>query len=301
MGVIIKRIVLIKAGTAFCELILGHIISFLLQTGRCIVDPDRRDDNQQVVRVGAVKYLNARPLTYRLSQIASQAKLIFDVPSRLADGLAAGDIDVAMIPSIEYFRRPDYSIISDACIACNGPVRSVKVFSRVPIERIRTISLDEGSRTSAALVQILLKEHYGLEPEIDLLPIGVNAENNPSDAVLLIGDRGIVHNHGPFEFVWDLGEQWTKWTNLPFVFAMWIARPGVDLAGFADLLSAARDEGVRRIPEIALQEAENGRISQQDCLVYLRDHLHFYLGRREREGLELFHQLAQRHGFVRQE
>jgi len=259
---------------------------------------NNRYTKRHAIRIGAVQYLNARPLTHCLSQFAPDAKLIFDVPSRLADALQSGELDVAMIPSIEYYCRDGYTIVSDACIACNGPVRSVKMFSRVPAERIRTLTLDEGSRTSAVLIQILLKEEFGLEPEIGLLPIGANAEDVQTDAVLLIGDRGIAANHGRFEFVWDLGERWTQWTGLPFVFAMWIGRSGEDLQGFDALLSAARDDGVRLIPEIARLEAENHLISEEDCLVYLRDHLHFYLGQRERQGLTLFYELAKRHGLI---
>ncbi len=253
---------------------------------------------RHVIRVGAVQYLNARPLTYCLAQFAPQAELIFDVPSRLADALQAGALDVAMIPSIEYFRRPDYRIVSDACIACNGPVRSVRLFSHVPAAQIRTLALDEGSRSSAVLIRILLKELYGLEPEIRLLPIGASAANVSADAVLLIGDRGIASEKGRFEFVWDLGQRWMEWTGLPFVFAMWIARPGVELQGFEALLSAARDEGLKRIAEIARREAANFDISAEDCLVYLRDHLVFYLGQPQLRGLELFYELAGRHGFA---
>jgi chorismate dehydratase len=262
------------------------------------VDANQRDNQRHVVRVGAVQYINARPLTFCLAKYASQAELIFDVPSRLADALRAGELDVAMIPSIEYFRHPGYTIISDACIACRGPVRSVKLFSRVPAQRIRTLALDEGSRTSAALIRIMLKEEFDLEPEISSLPIGASAEDAPADAVLLIGDRGIASNNGRFDFVWDLGERWMHWTGLPFVFAMWIARQGADLQGFDKLLSAARDEGVTRLTEIARLEAVNGLISEHDCLVYLRDHLHFYFGRRERQGLELFYERAVQHGFA---
>jgi chorismate dehydratase len=257
--------------------------------------PDRQ---QHVIRVGAVKYLNARPLTYCLAQFAPRAKLIYDLPSRLADDLKAGRLDVAMIPSIEFFRQPGYKIISDACIACSGPVRSVKLFSRVPVENIRTLALDEGSRTSAALIQILLKEEFGLNPELGSLPIGASAEACSADAVLVIGDRGIASDNGRFSQVWDLGERWMKMTGLPFVFAMWIARPGVDLREFDALLSKARDEGVKRIPDIARLEAADGWISLQDCLVYLRDHLHFHLGPLERQGLELFYKRAELHGFV---
>jgi chorismate dehydratase len=257
--------------------------------------PDRR---QRAIRVGAVKYLNARPLTYCLAQYAPRAELVFEVPSRLADDLKAGHLDVAMIPSIEYFRHPGYKIISDACIACRGPVRSVKLFSRVPVENIRTLDLDEGSRTSAALIRILLKEEFDLEPELGSLPIGAIAAESPADAVLVIGDRGIASDNGRFGHVWDLGERWTQLTGLPFVFAMWIARPDTDLREFDVLLSKARDEGLNRIPDIARLEAANGWISEHDCLVYLRDHLHFHFGQQERRGLELFYQRAELHGLV---
>src|SRR4051812_11782406 len=113
--------------------------------------------NAAKIRVGAVNYLNTKPLVYRLERVAPQCEGIFDLPSRLADGLAEGRFDVALIPSIEFFQDPGYRIVSDACIGCRGPVLSVKLFSRVPANRIRTLALDEGSRTSAALSQILLK------------------------------------------------------------------------------------------------------------------------------------------------
>ncbi len=116
------------------------------------------------LRVGAVNYLNTKPLVYDFERLAPQAELVFDSPSRLADDLAAGRLDVALIPSIEFFHDPTYTIVSDACIACRGPVLSVKLFSRGPIESIRTLALDEGSRTSVALVRILLDERFGIAP-----------------------------------------------------------------------------------------------------------------------------------------
>src|SRR5215475_4027634 len=125
------------------------------------------------LRVGAVTYLNTKPLVFRLPQFAPQAELSFDLPSRLADDLAAGRLDVALIPSIEYFQDPDYRIVSDACIACRGPVLSVKLFSRVKAAHLRTLALDEGSRTSVALVRILFRERFGLEPQT--LPLAIGA------------------------------------------------------------------------------------------------------------------------------
>src|SRR5262245_39566916 len=106
---------------------------------------------QSRVRVGAVSYLNTKPLICDFAELAPDAELVLDYPSRLAEALAAGTLDVALIPSIEFFQDPGYTIVSDACIGCRGPVLSVKLFSRVPVETIRTLALDEGSRTSAAL------------------------------------------------------------------------------------------------------------------------------------------------------
>jgi chorismate dehydratase len=250
------------------------------------------------IRIGAVTYLNTRPLIFSLARIAPQADLIVDLPSRLADMLAAGQLDVATIPSIEYARHPDYAIISDACIACDGAVRSVKLYSRVPVERIQSLALDEGSRTSAALARILLKERFGIWPQSRPLPIGAGANDWSTDAAVLIGDRGMAPAGEAFEFEWDLGEQWSRWTGLPFVFAMWITRPGIDLSDIAEKLCAARDDGVGRLEEIARQAAPAVGIPEADCLSYLRDNLTFYLGPRQRQGLERFYELAGRHGLA---
>jgi chorismate dehydratase len=203
-----------------------------------------------------------------------------------------------MIPSIEYARGPGYVIISDACIACDGAVQSVKLYSRVPLERLRTLALDEGSRTSAALVQVLLRERFHILPETRPLPIGVSSEDVRADAMLLIGDRGMLPSNGNFEFEWDLGEEWLRWTGLPFVFAMWIARPGVDLRGLGAVLAAARDEGITQLEAIARQASPGLGVSEADCFSYLRDHLEFRFGQRQREGLEHFYAFAGRHGLA---
>ena len=250
---------------------------------------------QPSVRIGAVTYLNARPLVWCLERLAPGAEIVVDLPSRLADGLAQARLDVALVPSIEYFRNPGCTIVSDACVACDGKVRSVKLYSRVPVRRIGTLALDEGSRTSAAMTRIMLKERYNLEPELRPLPIGASLGETTADAVMLIGDRAIRPSEEDFHLVWDLGEQWSRWTGLPFVFAMWIARPGVNLRGMDELLAAARDEGVAHLEEIARQSAPAVGISEEDCLSYLRDNLIFELGRRQRLGLETFYQLAVAH------
>jgi chorismate dehydratase len=240
------------------------------------------------VRVGAVSYLNTKPLVYDLERLAPHAEIIYDVPSRLASGLEDGQLDVALIPSIEHFRSSSYTIVSDACIGCRGRVLSVKLLSRTPIPKIRTLALDEGSRTSVALVRILLKEQHNLSPRLKRLPIGAEAEDTDADAVLLIGDRAIRPPAGVFVNEWDLGEQWFRWSGLPFVFAMWAARPDAELAGLETALAEARDAGVAHLLDIARAEAAPLNITTDECLSYLRDNLHFYLGPDEQRGLALF-------------
>lgn len=250
------------------------------------------------IRLGAVEYLNTRPLVYFLSDLAPGVEIRFDLPSRLADRLARGGLEVATIPSIEYFRLPNAVIVSDACVACHGPVRSVMLYGRKPAQKIQTLALDEGSRTSAALTRILLSERYGVLPELRGLPIGKSVSDTNADAVMLIGDRGMVAQPGDFEFVWDLGEEWNRWTGLPFVFSMWVGRPGANLDGLDSLLSAARDDGVNHLEKIARVESTALGISPRDCLTYLRDHLRFHFGPDELRGLTQFGRLAAKHGLI---
>ena len=250
------------------------------------------------LRVGAVSYLNTKPLIYRFAQFARNAELVLDLPSCLADGLACGDLDVALIPSIECFQNPGYTIVSDACIGCRGPVLSVKWLSRVPLDTIRTLALDEGSRTSGALVQVLLQQQFGLSPEIEPLPIGSSMTDTRADAVLLIGDRAIHSPAGGFVAEWDLGAEWCRWSRLPFVFAMWTAREGVDTTDIGIALGRARDAGVAHLEEIALAEAAGVGMDDAACVSYLRDNLYFHLGAREQQGLQLFYDYAARLGLA---
>jgi chorismate dehydratase len=255
------------------------------------------------MRIGAVSYLNTKPLVYRLTELAPEHELIFDLPSRLADNLAAGHLDVALIPSIEFFQRDDYQIVSDACIACRGPVRSVKLFSRVEPTKIRTLALDEGSRTSVALVQILLKDHYQVSPELRPFPIEAEPQAIAADALLMIGDRAMRFQGDPFVAELDLGEAWCDWMDLPFVFAMWVAKKPADnatedeLIDLASALSRARDFGCANLDEIA-RENKTAGLAYPDRLSYLRDNLHFTLGQREIYSLSQFNGAANNLGLA---
>ena len=252
------------------------------------------------MRIGAVNYLNSKPLVYGLDALAPPAHLSFDLPSRLADSLLAGRLDVALIPSVEFFRSESSTIVSDACIACRGPVLSVKLHFRVPPSEVRRVALDEGSRTSAALTRILLAEQFGIHPDWEPLPIGSGPETTDADAVLLIGDRAIAAypTSTGFVEVWDLGERWTQWTGLPFVFAMWVARARAGASELAAVLSSARDNGVENLETIANNEGPLVGVSPELALSYFRDNLHFTFGKEERAGLRKFYTLCVKHGLA---
>ena len=254
--------------------------------------PDRRQQ-----RFGAVQYLNTKPLVHGL---AAGIDLAVDLPSRLADRLTAGQLDVALIPVVELFRHPEHRLVSDACIGCRGAVMSVKLLFRVAPQRVASLALDEGSRTSAVLAQVLLAERHGVRPRVESLPIGSQASETSADAVLLIGDRALADATagGSFQEVWDLGDQWCRWTGLPFVFAAWAARPGVAAERFAGRLEVARDSGLASLAAIAAAEATPHGLTVPQCLSYLRDNLHYHLGVREQEALRAFRTLAEGLGLV---
>lgn len=254
--------------------------------------------SRRPVRIGAVSYLNSKPLIEGLEELAPDADLALDYPSRLADDLAEGLLDVALVPSIECFRHPHYHVVSDACVATRGAVLSVKLYSRVPMGEIRTLALDEGSRTSAALSQIMLNERFGVEPELEPLPLGESMASTDADAILLIGDRAMHRPEEEFAATWDLGEEWFEWTGLPFVFALWAAHPTADLNGSEEALSLARDRGVANLEQIAAREAPRLKITKQLAYDYLTQNLHFRMGSAERSGLRLFQQLAAKLGLV---
>lgn len=247
------------------------------------------------IRIGAVNYLNSKPLIEGLGELAPGADLVLDYPSRLAQDLSAGRLDVALVPSIACLLSPHYEVVSDACVAARGPVLSVKLYSRVPAQAITRLALDAGSRTSAALVRILLAERYGVFPQVESLPLDCSTESTDADAVLLIGDRAIHPPREQFASTWDLGSEWTAWTGLPFVFAMWGTRSGTDLGPVETALGAARDLGVERLPEIARREASPLGLSCQVALDYLTKNLYYRLGAAERQGLRRFQELAVKH------
>jgi chorismate dehydratase len=253
------------------------------------------------VRVGAVTYLNAKPLYYRLEQFAPGVELCMDVPSRLAERLAAGELDVALIPSVEYLRgaAQGYEIIEGFAIAARGPVRSVKLFTRVPWARIDRLALDAGSRTSQVLARIWLDERHGVRPRrVEELPLYVSALESTADAVLVIGDRSMRVPHQAFHDVVDLAEAWHLLTGLPFVFALWVARGGVDLEGLPSALERCRAMGLAEAASIARTHGHRLGLDFATCYDYLTQKLSYNLGEAEIAGLERFAVMAARLGLA---
>ena len=242
--------------------------------------------------------MNTKPLVYGLDSLADECEISFDLPSRLADQLARGQLDVALVPSIEAASDPDYTIVSDACIGCRGPVWSVKLLSHVAPEKIGSLALDEGSRTSAALTKIILAEKYNNRPQLKQLGIREDWRLVETDAVLVIGDRAMSVDHQPFEFAWDLGEAWHEWTGRPFVFAMWTAANKEHLDRLDWLLTNSRNQGLQQINAIADTHAETYGLTLEQTRKYLGHHLHFKLGSDEKAALELYFQLAAKHQLI---
>jgi chorismate dehydratase len=224
-----------------------------------------------------------------------------EVPSRLAERLAAGELDVALIPSVEYLRGAElgYQIIPGFAIAARGPVRSVKLFSRVPCDRIGRLALDEGSRTSQVLARVWLDARYGVRPEqIDQLPLGVPVLESTADAVLVIGDRAMAVPHEPFHEVVDLAEAWRSLTELPFVFALWVARRGVELGDLPEALSRSRELGLDHADDLARTHGPRLGLDVSTCYDYLTRVLSYELGEPELAGLGRFAQMAARLGLA---
>lgn len=259
--------------------------------------------------LGAVSYLNARPLVYG-PDLSARFSLRFDVPSRCGELLHAGSIDVGLIPSIEYLRRPpsvDYAIVPDLAIASNGPVASVAIYTTRPMREVRSIALDTSSRTSVALVRVLCARVFNIQPALQSRGPDLPEMLSQAEAALVIGDNALVQDEGEIGLPSgrrvgvlkvDLGEVWTNATGLPFVYAFWAGRAGCLTPADVQTLQHARDLGVERSEDIAADyfKATPGR--QSLGARYLRDNIKYSLGPEARAGLELFYRYAAETGVV---
>jgi predicted solute-binding protein len=252
------------------------------------------------LRIGCVKYLNARPLIR-----GWPGEVDFDHPSALCKRLANGELDVALVSSFEFLRNPIYRIVDDVSISSDGPVYSVVVAHRGDISEIKEIELDPASRTGVNLLRCLLKE-LGLNPSLipgvpgsaGCQPAVVGNLPTTHNARLYIGDQAIHFRQahaGDFQF-WDLGEQWKNLIGLPFVYALWLIRPEVpDAKTIANRLRALRNENLTNLEPLIAAEED---FDSQFCSRYYRKHLRFTFGGNEKEGLRTFAHLCEKHGLL---
>ncbi len=255
-------------------------------------------------RLGAVEYLNTKPLIYGLEQrLGAESSLDLALPSRLAEGLQREALDIALLPIVEYLRhRETYRLISNAGIACCGPVWSVRILFRVPPAEARSLGTDEGSRTSVALSQVLLASRFGKLLDEVPFPIGTQAKDCPADAVLIIGDRAMNPHRYAADFIcdWDLGLEWYRETGLPFVFAMWVAREEQFVRPhICRALEESRDDGLEHVDEMVLRYSDAYGLTQNDCRDYLTRYLRFHVRENELRGVEEFARRCVQLGLVR--
>ena len=241
-------------------------------------------------RIGSVPYLNARPLIYG---IENQVTLC--TPARLADLMYRNQFDVGLMPVAEVLRHDQYDILDGIAIAARGPVASVFLAHREPIEELKRIAVDPASRTSVWLLRVLLKIGYHIEPEFYPRPSG--AKLSEHEAMMLIGDDAIwyVTRNGTPP-VWDLGEAWMELTGLPFVFAVWAAQRGVaEGTPLPQKLQSAKANGLAHIEQIVHDATEATPEFLRD---YYSKCVWYDLDIAEKKGLARFQQYVRELGLV---
>ncbi|MCU1386207.1 MAG: Chorismate dehydratase [Acidobacteria bacterium] len=250
------------------------------------------------VRLGAVGYLNARPLVYGLDR-QPRFDLRYDIPSECARLLHAHAIDVGLIPSIEYLRGPQpYRFVPGPAVTSRGPVASVAIYTRREPRDIATIAMDTSSRTSVVLATVLLRRAFGVTAEAVPMAPDLDAMLHRADAALIIGDNALFLNPPSTVRKLDLGALWTETTGLPFVYAVWAGWPDAMNTDDVSLLRRARDEGVAD-PEGVARAYYPGDTARQDVATrYLRDNIRYYLAEDELDGLRTFYRYAADLGLV---
>lgn len=253
------------------------------------------------MRLGCLPYLNVKPLVYTLEHggLPEGWELVYAPPSQLADMLNAGEIAAAPVSSFATFGSPDFDMCPGICIAADGPVRSVLLLSKKPVENIDTIALDTSSLSGASMLKIILRELYALEPQfVRLAPDPVSSMLVKCDAALVIGNPAMQCPKQGLHIL-DLGQEWRDLTGLPAVFAVWAGK-GITPELIA-ILHEARREGISRVREIARAESHKLGLEYELCEEYLSRVMVYELGERERQGLETFRRKAIEHGLVRVE
>lgn len=250
-------------------------------------------------RVSVVHYLNTVPLIWGMMRGEQQGKyeLSFTTPAGCADAVRQGKADIGIIPSIEYQRTEHAQILTGISIASKDEVKSVLLLSKVPIARIQTVAVDNSSRTSAALLRVLMRKFYSrfitITPSVpkptDML--------KRADAALLIGDPALTFD-GQVPEVYDLAAEWKKFTGLPFVFALWVGREDAKISRLRKDFEDSRDFGLSRVGDIAAEYAPQLHMHPEGVKVYLTQNIDYSLDEDNRKGLRLFYKLAREAGII---
>ena len=240
------------------------------------------------IRVGIVNYLNTRPLIYGLLRppVNELIELSGDYPAKVAEQLINDEIDIGLVPVAVLQKMPEYHIVGNYCIGTEGEIASVALFSEVPLSEIRKVYLDYQSRTSVALLKYLMKESWGINPEI------IQAENeNYRDEIkgttagLVIGDRAFEQRRKS-TFIYDLGSEWKAITGLPFVFAVWVSKKKLP-EEFVRIFDTANAFGLDFIDNIVAES----NYSLYELKKYYKLHLSYHLDDQKRKGMARFLEL----------
>lgn len=250
------------------------------------------------LRVGAVSYLNARPLVLGFEQgVASdRITLSYDVPSALADRMERGEFEIALLPAIELARIPDLTVVPGLAIGSYGPCRSVLLVAKRPLDAIRRLALDPESRTSNVLAEILLRERG--EPECLPGPRDLDDALAEADAAVRIGDKALFEPTPKGTTAHDLGAIWTERTGLPFVFAVWAALPTIVDRSLYRAFHRSRGYGAKALDAIAEDYEYQGKRYPEIARAYLKENIRYRLGSAELEALRRFHRTAYQWGLI---
>jgi len=256
-------------------------------------------DTTMQPRISVVKYLNTAPLIWGMLKGNQQGKynLDFTTPAKCADDLSRGEAAVGIVPSIEYQRMDRLRVLPRCSIASKGNVKSVLLLSKVPIEEVETVALDNSSRTSAALVRVLLRKFYSRSISAAAVDPDPEKMLQRADAALLIGDPALTFNADGFR-VYDLAAEWKKFTGFPFVFAVWAGHEDARLRNFCADFEASRDFGLAHIDDIAREYAPALGLAPEAVMVYLTENIDYSLDEENLKGLELFYRLAHEIGLI---
>jgi chorismate dehydratase len=242
---------------------------------------------ERKIRVGAVSYLNTKPLLYGIqnSPIIKEISLTEDYPSKISDKLLTDEIDIGLVPVVLIPEMKEYHICTNYCIACDGPVASVCLFSEVPVDEIKTVLLDYQSRTSVLLAEILFEKYWKQKPVFVRAGADFLNQIGGTTAAVVIGDRALRLRSGP-AYVYDLGEAWKNMTGLPFVFAAWISNKKLENS-WVERFNQANAFGVQNIPLVL----EQITYKFFDLNSYYTGHLNYVLDENKMKGLNLFLQM----------